>query len=125
MKRNVYHGNRGMRLEVIVDMTNNLLVNKGAADIRKVPTPIKVLKKTGNRIIGSLERAKWVDYSGVCEGRAIIFDAKETELKRFPLQNIRDHQYELLKSWNRSGAYAFLLVAFWSGASQPDTEILN
>src|SRR5690625_4335626 len=113
-----------MKLEVMIDMTNNLLINKGVADIRKVPSPVKIMDIKGNRVIGCLDTPTWVDYSGVCNGRSIIFDAKETKIERFPLKNIRDHQYELLKSWNRSGAYAFLLVAFWLGANEPEAYIL-
>lgn len=113
-----------MKLEVMIDMTNNLLINKGAADVRKVPTPVKIMDIKGNRVIGYLDTPTWVDYSGVLDGRALIFDAKETSTKNFPLKNLKDHQYELLKSWNRSGAYAFLLVAFWTGANEPEAYIL-
>lgn len=121
---NVYHGNRGKKLEILIDMTNTLLRNKKVADVRKIPTPIKISKVTGNRVIGHLDTTKWVDYSGVYRGKALIFDAKETTTKNFPLSNLKEHQYELLKSWNMCGAYAFLIVAFWHGANEPEAYVL-
>lgn len=118
------YANRGAKLELMVDMTNNLLLNKRVADIRKVPTPIKILNIKGSRVTGALEKPSWVDYAGVLEGRSLIFDAKETTLKRFPLKNLQEHQYELLKSWHLNGAYAFILVAFWTSKNEPDVYIV-
>ncbi|WP_368072738.1 Holliday junction resolvase RecU [Lysinibacillus xylanilyticus] len=99
-------------LEHIIDMANNKYRNTGVADVRKIPTPVKILNNTGNRITGHLEKATWVDYSGVYKGKAIIFDAKETGITNLPLDSIHTHQYELLKSWHRKGAIAFLIVYF-------------
>ena len=98
------HANRGAKLEMLVEMTNNQYRNAWLADIRKVPVPVKILK---------------------AEGHSIIFDAKETKLKRFPLKNISPHQYQTLKSWHRHGAVAFLLVAFWlEGKNEPEIYVL-
>lgn len=124
MKRNVYQGNRGKKLEIMLDMTNNLLRNKGIADIRKIPTPIKIQKVIGKKVNGYLDTANWVDYSGVYKGKALIFDAKETTTKNFPLKNLKEHQFSLLKSWHVNGAYAFLIVAFWNGGNEPNAFIL-
>ncbi|MEK4628090.1 Holliday junction resolvase RecU [Solibacillus sp. FSL R7-0682] len=101
-----------MQLERIIDMANNKYRNAGVADIRKVPSPVNILKLTGNRIVGHTEKPTWVDYSGVYDGRAIIFDAKQTSKTAFPLDNISLHQYDLLKSWSEKGAVTFLLVRF-------------
>lgn len=107
------HANRGAVLEQMIDMTNNQYRNKGVADIRKIPTPIKILKHHGKTITGHTQKGEWVDYSGVYDSRAIIFDAKETSNSTsFPLNNISLHQYELLKSWHQKGARSFLLVSF-------------
>lgn len=106
------HANRGAFLERVIDMANNKYCNAGVADIRKVPTPFKPLKTTGNKITGHFEKPTWVDYSGIYQGKAIIFDAKETGKTNFPLDNISLHQYDLLKSWSEKGARAFLLVYF-------------
>lgn len=107
------HANRGAQLERLVDMTNNQYRNKGVADIRKVPTPVQIQSNVRGKVTGYTQKAEWVDYSGVHDGRAIVFDAKETSNRTsFPLNNISEHQYELLKSWHQKGAHAFLLVSF-------------
>lgn len=112
IQKNRSHAHRGAFLERIIDMANNKYRNAGVADIRKVPTPFKPLKTTAGKVTGHFEKPTWVDYSGVYDGRAIIFDAKQTASTNFPLANISLHQFELLKSWSRNGARAFLVVYF-------------
>ena len=107
------HANRGAVLEKLVDMANQQYRNKGVADIRKIPTPVQILKHHGRTVTGYTQKGEWVDYVGVHDGRTIVFDAKETSSKTsFPLDNISGHQYELLKSWHLKGAHSFLLVSF-------------
>ncbi|GKV55994.1 Holliday junction resolvase RecU [Sporosarcina sp. NCCP-2222] len=107
------HANRGAQLENLVDITNQQYRNKGVADIRKIPTPVKIIGQQGNMITGHTQKGEWVDYVGIHDSRTIVFDAKETSIRtNFPLSNISEHQYELLKSWHQKGAHAFLLVSF-------------
>ncbi|EGQ21096.1 recombination protein U [Sporosarcina newyorkensis 2681] len=107
------HANRGAVLERLIDMTNQQYRNKGVADIRKIPTPVQIQSNNKGRVTGYTQKGEWVDYSGVFDGRAIIFDAKETSNKTsFPLNNISAHQFDLLKSWHQKGAQSFLLVSF-------------
>ena len=114
IQKNRSYANRGAFLERIIDMANNKYRNAGVADIRKVPTPVQITSTKGQMVTGRKEKATWVDYSGVYNGRAIIFDAKQTSEMSFPLKNISHHQYELLKSWSEKGAVAFLIVYFSS-----------
>ena len=94
-------------------MTNQQYRNKGIADIRKIPTPVQITGNNRGRVTGYTMKGEWVDYSGVWDGRPVVFDAKETSSQTsFPLENISGHQYELLKSWRQKGAWAFLLVSF-------------
>lgn len=51
------HANRGAKLEMLVEMTNNQYRNAWLADIRKVPTPVKILKTEGNKVSGHLDTA--------------------------------------------------------------------
>lgn len=107
------HANRGAVLERLIDMTNNQYRNKGVADIRKVPTPVQITGNKAGKVTSYTQKGEWVDYVGIIESRTIVFDAKETsERTKFPLKNISEHQYELLKSWHQKGAHAFLLVSF-------------
>ncbi|EON71793.1 Holliday junction resolvase RecU [Lysinibacillus sphaericus] len=91
------HANRGKFLENLIEGTNNQYRNSDYADVRKIPTPVKILEVIGNVVKGNLERPTWVDYSGVFKGQAIVFDAKETKIKNFPLKNLTKGQYELLR----------------------------
>ncbi|MGG0669849.1 Holliday junction resolvase RecU [Lederbergia citrisecunda] len=98
------HANRGAVLERLIDMTNNQYRNKGVADIRKVPTPVQITGNKAGKVTGYTQKGEWVDYVGIIESRTIVFDAKETsERTNFPLKNISEHQYELLKSWHQKG----------------------
>ncbi|MET3657866.1 Holliday junction resolvase RecU [Sporosarcina psychrophila] len=107
------HANRGAVLERLIDMTNQQYRNKGVADIRKIPTPVQIQSNVRGKVTGYTQKPEWVDYAGVHDGRAVVFDAKETSSKTsFPLENISEHQYELLKSWHQKGAQSFLLVSF-------------
>lgn len=107
------HANRGAMLEKLIDMTNQQYRNKGVADIRKIPTPVQITGNNRGRISGFVTKGEWVDYVGVHDGQTIVFDAKETSIKTsFPLDNISEHQFQLLKSWYEKGAQAFLLVSF-------------
>ena len=108
----VVYANRGKKLESIIDATNKQYMIDGVADVRKIPTPVKIISNKAGRVSGHVEKGTWVDYSGVYNGKAIIFDAKQTSGKSLPLANIHRQQYELLKSWNQKGAVAFLLVHF-------------
>lgn len=111
--KNRAKANLGMQLERIIDMANNKYRNAGVADIRKVPTPVKITSSHGRNVTGRKEKAEWTDYTGVYQGRSIIFDAKETSNKTsFPLANIEPHQYATLKSFANNGAVAFLLIYF-------------
>lgn len=120
------HANRGRTLENLIDMTHNQYRNSNYADIRKVPSPVKILSVTGNQVKGKLESSTWVDYSGIFNGQAVVFDAKETKIKNFPLKNLSIHQFAMLKSWHEKGAIAFLLICFWiEGKNEPEIYYLR
>ena len=106
------HANRGKGLERIIDLANNKYRNAGVADINKIPTPVQITEDYGRTVKGRKEKATWVDYCGIYNGKAVIFDAKQVSGTSFPLTNLEQHQYNLLKSWHEKGAVAFLLVYF-------------
>lgn len=120
------HANHGKKLEMLIGMTNTRYSNGGVADVRRVPTPVDIVKVTGREVKGRLGVAEWVDYDGVYKCYPIIFDAKESTLKNLPLKNISQHQYELLKARHHHGAIAFLVVCFWlPGVNEPEIYILR
>ncbi|MGN7117829.1 Holliday junction resolvase RecU [Lysinibacillus odysseyi] len=120
------HTNRGSKLEMLINMTNNEYRSAGFADIRKIPTPTNIAKVEGKKVEAYLDKATWVDYSGIYKSHALIFEAKESTIERFTLANLVDHQYELLKSWHKHGAVAFLIVAFWlKNKNEPEIYYLK
>ncbi|MGW5955080.1 Holliday junction resolvase RecU [Bacillus mycoides] len=86
----------------------------GVALINKHPTPVKVLKSKGGRVLNGFYEAKsTVDYDGVYKGRVIAFEAKSTEnATRFDLKNIAQHQLHYLEKAEKMGAICFFLIGF-------------
>jgi len=109
------HANRGMGLERIMDLTNEIYRRKGLAVVSKAATPWKVQRsrQTGKVINAFPEKKSTVDYHGTANGVSLYFDAKMTkETSRFPLSNVEHHQYEYLKDMHNQGAKCFLLIEF-------------
>lgn len=117
---------RGSKLEMLIDMANNEYRNADVAVIGKVPPPLKIGKVVGKNVNAYLDKAAWLDYTGVYKGYSLNFDAKETMVERFPLANLANHQYETMKSWDRHGSVVFLIVAFWlKGKNEPEIYYLS
>ncbi|MCM3294227.1 Holliday junction resolvase RecU [Paenibacillus sp. MER 180] len=108
------HANRGMAFESLIDYTNEAYDRNGKAVINKRPTPVKVTRSRGSKVMaGFFEKPSTVDYDGVANGRAIAFEAKSVEsLTRFDISNMNNHQYEYLEKYHRQQGIAFLLIHF-------------
>lgn len=108
------YANRGMAFESLLDFTNDLYDRNGRAVINKRPTPIKVTRSKGRKVLsGFFEKKSTVDYDGVTNGRAIAFEAKSVKNQtRFDLSNLDEHQFNFLEKYHCSGGIAFLLVHF-------------
>lgn len=78
--------------------------------INKRPTPVKVLKSKGGRVLNRFYEAKsTVDYDGV----SVAFEAKSTEsATRFDLKNIAQHQLDYFEKAEKMGAICFFLIEF-------------
>ncbi|MCC2347188.1 Holliday junction resolvase RecU [Bacillus anthracis] len=107
-------GNRGMAFEKLINLSNEMYQRGRVALINKRPTPVKVLKSTGGRVLNGFYEAKsTVDYDGVYKGRAVAFEAKSTQsLTRFDLSNIAQHQLDYLEKAEKMGAVCFFLIEF-------------
>ena len=108
-------GLRGSAFEELVELTNRLYIQKGAAVIQKVPTPItpiEVDNKARSITRAYFEKKSTVDFIGVAGGLAVCFDAKETKLLNLPLKNIHPHQVEFMEKFAAQGGASFLLVSF-------------
>ncbi len=107
-------GNRGMAFEKLINLSNEMYQRERVALINKRPTPVKVLKSAGGRVLNGFYEAKsTVDYDGVYKGRAVAFEAKSTQsLTRFDLSNIAHHQLDYLEKAEKMGAICFFLIEF-------------
>ncbi|PZD95219.1 Holliday junction resolvase RecU [Paenibacillus sambharensis] len=109
----IQYANRGMGLETLIEYANAQYAAKGIANIQKIATPWKVVRRGKQIVTAFPEKKSTVDFIGVYEGRAIAFDAKETENKtRFPLANIEQHQVDFMRAWVANGGVAFFLINF-------------
>lgn len=108
------YANRGMAFESMLDFTNEIYDRNGRAVINKRPTPVKVTRSSGFKVLaGFFEKPSTVDYDGVSKGKAIAFEAKSVKsLTRFDINNMEKHQYEYLEKYHRQNGVAFLLVHF-------------
>lgn len=109
------YANRGMLFEKIIENTNDYYIRRDLCHVRKIPTPIKILKvDTRGRIDGVFESRSSLDFNGILKGGIHIdFDAKETKSKTsFPFGNVLTHQFKYMKSIDDFGGITFLLVSF-------------
>lgn len=99
---------------MLINLANEMYQRGGVALINKRPTPVKVLKSKGGRVLNGFYEAKsTVDYDGVYKGRAVAFEAKSTEKDtRFDLKNIAQHQLDYLEKAEKMGAICFFLIEF-------------
>lgn len=109
----IAHANRGMGFESLIEYANNQYEARGVAQIQKVSTPWKVIRKAKQIVSAFPERKSTVDFIGVYKGKAVAFDAKSTQLKtRFPLANVENHQLEFMQGWQRQAGITFFLIEF-------------
>ena len=114
--KNTTHANRGMKLESLINLSNEYYLNNDIAIIYKKPTPISIVDTSftsNGRIIDKayFKEASTLDYNGIYKGKYIDFDAKETNNKTsFPLQNLHDHQYKHMMNVIKHGGISFLII---------------
>lgn len=113
-KRNIPHKNRGMKLENLINQTNEYYIDNDIAIIYKKPTPILVCQvdyKKNKILEGYYKTPSTLDYNGIYKGKYIDFDAKETLNKTsFPLANLHKHQLEHMKKVINHGGISFLII---------------
>ena len=108
-------GLRGSTLEEMINLTNDIYRAKELAVIHKIPTPITPVtidKSSRNITLAYFGQKSTVDYIGVVQGLPVAFDAKETNAKNLPVQNIHAHQIEFMRDFEKQEGLAFLIVHF-------------
>lgn len=113
--KNIIYGNRGMGLEEDINKTNEYYLINNIASIYKKPTPITIAKVDyKNQIIKEayFKIPSTTDYNGIYKGKYIDFEAKETNLDYFPINNIHNHQIKHLETVLNMGGISFIIVRF-------------
>jgi len=108
-------GLRGNAFEELINLTNIKYREHGIGLIQKIPTPIKPVEldmENHNIKKAYFEERSTVDYIGIIQGYAVCFDAKETNLERFPLRNIHQHQLDFMRDFERQEGISFLIIRF-------------
>lgn len=118
IQKQINYGNRGMSLEADINITNEQYLLDNKAVIYKKPTPITInqvdYKSRTDAVIkeAHFKIPSTTDYNGVYRGKYIDFEAKETKLNSFPLNNIHKHQITHLQKVGEHGGIGFLIVKF-------------
>lgn len=108
-------GLRGSVLEELVNRTITYYLDNGLALIQKIPTPIKPInidKETRHITLAYFDQKSTVDYIGAVQGIPVCFDAKESAVNTFPLQNIHEHQIRFMEQMEKQGGIAFILLYY-------------
>jgi recombination protein U len=110
-------GLRGSTLEDFINMSNEKYLANGLALVQKIPTPIKPInidKDNRHITLAYFDQKSTVDYIGVVQGVPICFDAKETAVDSFPLQNIHQHQIDFMDNFEKQEGISFIILYFSS-----------
>ncbi|CAM3979160.1 Holliday junction resolvase RecU [Lederbergia lenta] len=118
-QKKISYSKRGMALEDDINETNQYYLVNGMAVIHKKPTPIQIVevdyKKRSTAVIKEayFRQASTTDYNGICEGKYIDFEAKETQsTTSFPLMNFHEHQISHMQNIVQHKGIAFVILRF-------------
>lgn len=106
----------GALFERMLTASCNYYRENALAIIEKTPEPMRPLSPYGDRgsgrYIACFEKQAQPDYKGVlCDGRAIIFEAKHTDKDRIQESVITETQRQNLDDFQRMGAQCFVMVS--------------
>lgn len=89
--------------------------DRGLMKADKTPEPMKPIRPMGKngQFLACYEKRAQVDFSGTMYGgRAIRFEAKQTDSDRFERKRLTDEQMDDLREHQKLGALCFVLLCF-------------
>lgn len=113
----------GYRSKAVGDLFENMISAScdyyrrlGIAIIEKTPEPMRIIKPYGDRrkgqYIACFKKQAQPDYKGtLCDGQAIIFEAKHTDKDRIKEAVITETQRKILDEFEKMGARCFVMVS--------------
>ncbi len=105
--------NLGMELEDLLTLACQQYSNKKIANINKIPTPYKIIGKSGKTLLAVPDKKSTVDFIGEYQGISFAMEAKKTNNKTFyPIDpwNREEHQREFMKNWQ---GLKYYYISFW------------
>lgn len=104
----------GKQFEMMIEQANNVYRLKNKALIFKSEPSIKTMRDhEGAFKTPTYAKSNGLDYSGtLAGGRGVFFEAKQTAAVSFPLKQIKPHQIETFRMYEKLDALSFLLVRF-------------
>lgn len=116
IKKNIF-ANRGLTFERYIENANGYYKNNGICLVRKIPTPIRVVKsdEKGMIVNAFYEKRSALDFNGVWKGYHLDFDTKQTSSKTsFSLSLIQEHQMDYAREIIKYNGIAFFLIRFYA-----------
>lgn len=106
----------GEMFEEIINSACRYYREKGVAIVEKTPEPMRPLQPYGDRRFGRyiacFEKQAQPDYKGVlCDGTAIIFEAKHTDSDRISQHVVTKTQEQNFDDFEKMGAQCFIMVS--------------
>lgn len=104
----------GEFFENIISATCTYYSDKGIAEIEKTPEPMRPIKNMKNgKFVAIFTKMAQPDYKGTLSGgKAIVFEAKHTDIARMKRDVISSEQEEKLNCHQKLGATCFILCSF-------------
>ena len=103
----------GSTFEKWISLACQYYMQQGIAHIEKTPEPFHITaKESDGTVRGYYEKKGQPDYKGVlCDGTAIIFEAKHTDSDRIRQSVVTDTQKESMDAYEKFGAHCFVMVS--------------
>ena len=105
----------GLIFERMIEKSLGWYEDEGIMSVKKTPEPMKVIRplNKNGQFIACYTKPAQVDYSGtISGGRAIRFEAKQTDTGEFKRTRLTEEQMEDLELHQKLGAYCFVLICF-------------
>lgn len=119
VKNNESFSNRGMRLEELINESNDYYLAHDICVVHKKPTPITIVSVDYTRRSSAKIKEAYfqvpstTDYNGVYKCKYLDFEAKECKNNTsFPLQNFHEHQIKHMEKVLKHGAICFIIFHF-------------
>ena len=105
----------GEAFETAIEVSLAWYESMGLLKVNKTPEPVKQIgrKDAKGHFLACHESKAQVDFSGTMRGgRAIRFEAKQTDTGKFERNRVKENQMQDLESHDKMGALCFVLLCF-------------